>query len=266
MTSALIGHTGFVGSNLLRSHDFDDYYNTENIDRLDGRSYDLLVCAAGRADSFRINQHPEADRLELDELADHVLAARADRIVHISTVCIYPWGGAPDEGTVPGQGDLTPYGQNRLRFEQRIGASARALVVRLPQLFGMGIKKGILYDLANHYRVEHIVPHREFQYFDLTGLWSLITSALEAELRVLNVATEPIRNEEVAKDCFGIDIVDQVPPEPESPFATRYTRNMTTCHAALTGHTGPYLWSKDELKGRIRDFASNLAPANGPAE
>ena len=37
MRTALIGHTGFVGSNLAASHAFDDLYNTSNIEQIEGQ-------------------------------------------------------------------------------------------------------------------------------------------------------------------------------------------------------------------------------------
>ena len=43
MKTAIIGHTGFVGSNLLEAHAFDDLFNTSNIDQIAGREYDLVV-------------------------------------------------------------------------------------------------------------------------------------------------------------------------------------------------------------------------------
>ena len=36
--SALIGYTGFVGSNLVRQHSFDAMFNSQNIDSISGRS------------------------------------------------------------------------------------------------------------------------------------------------------------------------------------------------------------------------------------
>ena len=57
MKTALIGYTGFVGSNIAAAQDFTDCYNTRNISDIRGRSYDLVVSAATRADSHLINQN-----------------------------------------------------------------------------------------------------------------------------------------------------------------------------------------------------------------
>lgn len=259
MRSALIGYTGFVGSNLLQSFPFDDVYNSKNISDIRGQQYDLVVSAGNRADSFRINNNGAADRAEIDELVDTVLSAQIGELVLISTVCVYPAGGAPDENTSLSEHNLTPYGANRLHQERRFSGSVPTTIVRLPQLYGANLKKGVVYDLANDYRVEHIRPAGEFQHYDVRRLWDDIQVARTAGLGSLNIATPPITNELLAREVFNRDIGGQTPPEPESPFAQMYTRNMTTAHAALFAASGAYLNTlEDELAG-LRAFVRSSA-------
>lgn len=255
--TALIGHTGFVGSNLCDSHRFDDVYNSRNLADLAGREYDLVVSAAGRADSHRINQHGDEDRAELDALADTIERAHIARLVLISTVCVYPWGGAPDERTPLAADELTPYGANRLHLEQRLSAAFDTLVVRLPQLYGRRLRKGVVYDLIHDYRVEHIDPDLAFQHYDVRALWRDIGVAGDAGLTALNVATPPIGNAELAREVFGMDITAN--PRSSSPHARMYTRNMTTRHAALFGGDGPYLTGRDDEMRALRAFAAETS-------
>lgn len=254
MRTALIGHTGFVGSNLLDAYTFDDVYNTSNINDIVGREYDLVVSAGNRADSFRINQNGPADRAEIDQLVDTVLGATIGKLVLISTVCVYPEGGAPDENTPLSEHGLTPYGQNRLHQERRFSDAVDTLIMRLPQLYGARLKKGVVYDLANDYRVEHIRPQTEFQHYDVRLLWNDIERALEGGYSSFNLATPPLTNAELAQEVFGRDISSQVPAEPESPFARMYTRNMTTIHGSSDG----YLLTRDEEIASLRAFVNEL--------
>ncbi len=53
MRTALIGHTGFVGSNLLAEHPFDELYRSTNIETIAGERFDLVVCAARRPSNGR---------------------------------------------------------------------------------------------------------------------------------------------------------------------------------------------------------------------
>jgi nucleoside-diphosphate-sugar epimerase len=147
--TALIGYTGFVGSNLAAAYAFSDVYNTSNIGDIRGRSYDLVVSAAARADSHRINQNGPADLAEIEDYVGLLSTVDIKQLVLISTVCIYPGGSSPDEGAPLAAEGLTPYGANRLYMEQVLAARFPTLALRLPQLYGIGLKKGIVYDLLN---------------------------------------------------------------------------------------------------------------------
>lgn len=258
MTSALIGHTGFVGTNLRLRHEFDGLYNSTNLGDITGREYDVVVSAAGRADSYRINKQPDADMAELEHIARTLGTVRARRVVLISTVCVYAGGTSPDEDAELPPDELTPYGRNRLRLEQLVSERFDTLIVRLPQLYGAGMKKGLVFDLANRHRVEHIRPDGVFQYYDLSRLWADITVALDAGIASLNMAIPPITHERLAREVFGIDIRGQVPPEPESPFVRMYSRDMRTTHAALFGADGPYLLTEEQELAAVRRFVDSV--------
>ena len=266
MTSTLIGHTGFVGSNLAAVHEFTDRYNTANIDDLRGRSYDLVVSAAARADSYRINQHGAADRAEIDDYLALLSTVQTRRLVVISTVCVYPGGTTPDETTPLTEAGLTPYGANRLHMERVLAERFDLLAVRLPQLYGLGMKKGIVHDLLNGHRVEYIRPDGVFQYYDLRRLWRDIGIALDAGLSALNVATPPLVSSRVAAECFGIDIAGQVVAGAESPFAQMYTRDMRTAHAGLFGGPAGYFMDEQAEIAALRDFVRDERAARATAQ
>lgn len=261
MRSALIGFTGFVGSNLLDAHGFDDLYNSSNISDIAGKEYDLVVSAGNRADSFRINNDGPADLAEIDQLIDTVLSARIKKLALISTVCVYPEGDGPDESTPLSTERLTPYGANRLHQERRFADAVDTTIMRLPQLYGARLKKGVVYDLANDYRVEHIRPGNRFQHYDVRRLWSDISTALTNDLTAVNVSTPPLTNEVLAREIFDRDISEQRPPEHESPFARMYTRNMTTKYSEHFGGSGNYFLSEEAELSSLRLFAQELREA-----
>jgi nucleoside-diphosphate-sugar epimerase len=259
LSTALIGYTGFVGSNLAAAQDFTDRYNSKNIGDIAGRSYDLVVSAFGRADSHRINTHGPDDLAEIDEFIDLLATVEVAKLVVISTVCVYPGDTSPDESTPLSNDGLTPYGANRLHMERALSERFDTLVLRLPQLYGIGLKKGIVYDLLNHYRVEYINPDGRFQYYDLRRLWADTELALEAGIDALNVATPPLTSARVAAECFGIDIADQV-VKGESPFARMYTRDMRTIHAELFGGPAGYLMDDEAELAALRSFVRESRP------
>ena len=252
--TALIGYTGFVGSNIAAVHEFTDCYNTTNIDAIRGRSYDLVVSAAARADSHRINQNGPADRAEIDDYIAVLSTVHAAQLVLISTVCIYPGGTSPDESTPLSAEGLTPYGANRLHMEQVLSERFNTLALRLPQLYGIGLKKGIVYDLLNDYRIEFIRPEGRFQYYALRRLWPDTELALQAGLATLNLATPPVNSGRVAAECFGIDIADQVVAGEDSPLSQMYTRDMRTIHSDLFGGPPGYIVDETAELDALRSF------------
>lgn len=257
MRTALIGHTGFVGSNIAAAHEFTDYYNTSNIGDIRSRSYDLVVSAAARADSHRINADGPADWAEIEQYLDLLAEVSIDQLVFVSTVCVYPGDTTPDESTPPTEDGLTPYGANRLRMEQTLADRYRSLALRLPQLYGFGLKKGIVYDLLNDYRVEFIRPGGAFQYYDLRRLWDDVEVALKEGLTSLNFATPPLSSARVAAECFGRDIAEQVVPGEESAYARMYTRDMRTVHAELFGGPPGYLLDEAAEVAALRAFVDD---------
>ena len=146
----LIGYTGFVGTTLMRQHGFDRRFNSRNIDDAAGAMFDTLVCAAAPGSMFEANRFPERDAARIDALIAQLDAiAGARRFVLISTIAVLAGFTAEDESTAAFEAS-TPYGVNRRRLEQFVEQRfPDALIVRLPALFGTGLKKNFLFDLMN---------------------------------------------------------------------------------------------------------------------
>ena len=76
----------------MRAHAFDDLYNFREHRSHRQLHYDLVVTAANRADSYRINIDPDTDRAEIDGFVRTVATAEILKLVLISTVCVYAAG------------------------------------------------------------------------------------------------------------------------------------------------------------------------------
>ena len=79
MSQALIGHTGFVGANLLRQGAFDATFNSSSIEAIRGRDFDRVVCAGVTAVKWWANQNPEEDRSRILGLIGHLDHRRLSR-------------------------------------------------------------------------------------------------------------------------------------------------------------------------------------------
>ena len=68
MTKALIGYTGFVGSNLLSQQTFNDCYNSMNISEIQNKNYEQVFCAGVSATKWIANRDPINDRINIQSL------------------------------------------------------------------------------------------------------------------------------------------------------------------------------------------------------
>lgn len=146
----LVGYTGFVGGNLARQHNFGGLFNSANIDQITEHEYDTLVISAVPATMWLANQNPYADRANILGLFGKLRHTRAASVVLISTIAVYrDPSQAVTENSEAFETEL-PYGKHRRELETLISDHfPNHLVLRLPALFGHGLKKNFLFDLMN---------------------------------------------------------------------------------------------------------------------
>lgn len=252
MRSALIGYTGFVGGHLRRQRRFDDLYNSANIETLAERRYELLVCAGAPGEKWRANLAPERDRASIACLQSALARVAVEMVVLISTVDVYPNPVGVDEHSVIDRSQCHPYGRHRLELEEWVASRFNALVVRLPGLFGEGLKKNAIFDLMHNNNLDQIHADSVFQFYGLERLWSDVTTALEAGLSLVNFATGPASIREIARACFGVDFENRPAWNP-----VRY--DMRTVHAQRLGGSDGYLCTKPEVLEGLRAFVERHA-------
>lgn len=245
--NALIGYTGFVGSNLHANRPFDHVFRSTDIDRIRHRSFDTLVCAGAPAVKWVANKQPDSDWANLQHLIDCIRTVTARHVVLISTVDVYPTPVDVDETEPIDPDGGEPYGRHRRRLENLIEDTFDHTVLRLPGLFGPGMKKNVIFDLLNDHRVEYIDPAAVFQFYDLTRLWSDIDVARSSGLSLVNLVTEPTSAADVARAGFDRALSG-------APSATPVRYDCRTRHAELFGGTGHYVQSRDEVLAAVHDF------------
>lgn len=250
MKSALIGYTGFVGGNIKQQHSFTDFYNSQNIADIEGKSYDLVVSAANRAEMWKINKEPEKDRAEIDEYISHIKKAKIRKLILISTVGVYKHPINVDEDTKIETVGLLPYGVNRFYLENYCRESFDTTIIRLPGLYGDGIKKNVIFDLLHNNELDKIHKDGVYQYYNLDNIWGDIEIALKHGLPLLNLATPPVSTEEVAKEAFGMEFTNL--PENVKPAIF----DVRTKYAKIfgNGNQDDYICSKEQELSEIRNF------------
>ena len=171
MLSALIGHTGFVGSNIMLDHKFSHLYNTKNINTIHHRHYNLIVCSGTSAAKWYANLYPDDDLSNINSLIDNLETVTADKFILISTIDVYnDTQCEQNEDFMPAHSS-TAYGTNRLYLENKIMKMFKNYqIIRLPGLFGPGLKKNIIFDAINN-NLSEINTLSIFQWYDITDLY-----------------------------------------------------------------------------------------------
>ncbi len=147
---ALVGFTGFVGNSLRGQHEFGGLFNRSNIAGAVDRTFGTVVCAAAPGSMFTANRFPEQDAAAMGALMERLAPIRAERFVLISSIAVLDrFDGGDDETSTRFQTALA-YGRNRRALEEFcVERFPRCLIVRLPALFGPGLRKNFLFDILN---------------------------------------------------------------------------------------------------------------------
>ena len=248
--TGLIGYSGFVGSNLARQTSFETLYNSKNIAEIEGRSFDLLVCAGVSAVKWWANQHPEEDRQAIDRLLGPLATVRAHKAILISTVDVYPVAVGADETFVCAGKANHAYGTHRLCVEEFFQNRFTDLhIVRLPGLFGPGLRKNVIYDLMNDNCLDAINPESSFQYYDTRRLWSDIEKTIGLGLRLVNFVTEPVETRLIIDRYFAGKNVG-------ASAGRKGAYDLRSVYAAQFGGVNGYMANAEEVLAQLGSYLS----------
>jgi hypothetical protein len=251
VTSALIGYTGFIGSHLTKSCHFDLLVNRANLGSLRGATLDRFVCAGLPSEKWLANQRPAEDAQNVRKLEEALSTVKARRAVLISTVDVYPCTEGVDETDACGQGPNHAYGTHRLQFEHFIQSSfPETSIVRLPAVFGRGLKKNVIHDLLHDHRLERVNPASRFQWYPLSRLPHDLQIVDSHGLQLVNLVTEPLETRTILEGLFGEKRVGQLPD-------ARAHYDLRSCHGSLFGGDSRYILSKEPVMDALREFVDS---------
>ena len=149
---ALVGYTGFVGSNIYASagDKIKGLYNSQNIGEAYGTKPGLLIYAGLRAEKYLANNAPKKDMQLILQAEENIRKINPKSLVLISTIDVFKTPKNVDETSEIETEGLHAYGYNRYQLELWVRENyPGALIIRLPGLFGKNIKKNFIYDYIN---------------------------------------------------------------------------------------------------------------------
>jgi len=251
MNKVLIGHSGYVGSTLLKQTKFSDQYRSTNISDIDGKFFELVVCSAAPAQKWLANKNPEDDKKNIDTLISHLDTIECDTFILISTVDVFKSPINVDEHSDIDLSGLHPYGSNRYKLEQFVtNRFSKHLIVRLPGLVGPGLRKNIIFDLLNDNCLDQVDSNSVFQFYPMVNLWYDLTTALISGEKLIHLTSEPVSVSDVARLGFGKNF-----DNPISNTPAKY--DMKTRMAEIFGKPGSHTYSALETFQAIRAYAQS---------
>ena len=124
--------------------------NSGSVREAYGTKPDLCVYAGLRGEKYLANQQPEKDWQMIEQAKENIRMIKPQKLVLISTIDVFKSPLAVYEDSAIDMDGLQPYGYNRRVLENWVRENyPEALIVRLPGLFGEGIKKNFIYDIIN---------------------------------------------------------------------------------------------------------------------
>ena len=265
----LVGSTGFVGGNLAAKHAFAAVCHSTDIAAQFGAKPDLCVYAGVPAAMFLANADPDADLAVMAAARENLRQIAPKQLVLISSIAVYADSREKDEQSPMTPDGLPAYGRNRLQLERWVREDyPNALIVRLPALYGIGLKKNFLFDL--HTITPAMLKPEKYTelaqksplvrdgytladngFYKLNGAVdaaALRETALQNGLTTLNLTTPPVTAAEVYTTVTGkADWHNELPKPP-------FDYDLRSRHAALLGGADGYLCTKQQELDEICAF------------
>jgi nucleoside-diphosphate-sugar epimerase len=245
--SALVGHTGFVGANIGNQIEIDEKFSSKDSHEMRGRHFSTVYFSAAPAEKWKANSYPEDDARTINNLIELLQSFAADHLVLISTIDVYDNPIGVDENFLPNEERLHFYGLNRLKLEKSVlNVFQDSTILRLPALFGPGLKKNAIFDLIHDHEIHKINPNGSFQFYNVDNLAADIDKAMSLNIPLINLCSQPIRIGQVAEDLFGTSLSSNKTDNPAS-------YEVRSLHASIWGGS-KYLYSADSVLEDLEKF------------
>ena len=254
MSEAILGYTGFVGGFLRETRPDAELFNSTNFQNLRGRTFDTIYCATVPAVKWLANKDPVGDARAIQAIQDVLATVQCRRhFVLISTIDVHDHSTQHQREDQAVIESAEPYGRHRLEFERWVrtefeAQGAHVCVLRLPALFGIGLKKNVLYDLLNARLLHTIRLDSEFQWYSMRWLEGDIQHALEQGIQLAHLyLAEPIRTRDIVESVFP-----ELLPMIEVQQAELTTPRQVYWHDTVHDR---FRRSREEVLEEITDFA-----------
>lgn len=245
--NALFGYTGFVGKFLLKSFKFDFLYNSKNTFCAKNKCFDNIFISCIPAVKWKANKFPEEDKNVIEHIKKIFKTIKSKRTILISTIDVYENINNESDENTDIKNSNHAYGKNRKHFEDFILKNfVNVYILRLPSLFGKGLKKNLMYDLLNNNEIEKIYVNSKFQWYNLEWLKEDILICINNNLKIMNLFTEPLHTKFIT-EMFDYNYSSN----PTKEFS--YNTKTSNFYFFPNGENG-YIRNRDQVLNSIKKF------------
>jgi dTDP-4-dehydrorhamnose reductase len=266
LVEGLIGYSGLVGSNLCQHKQFDHLYNSKNIQTIGEKVFDRVICAGVSGFKTWANENPEEDRRQIENLLSHLRKLKTKEFVLISTIDVYADINAQKDEHASALKPTHSYGQLRWALERDIvELFPECFIVRLPGVYGINLKKNLIYDLLHCHFLEGAHPDASYQWYWLGHLMKDINCIIQNNIKLINLFPEPISVAELIESVFSTQyscrnegiwlegpqqLVERSATAPDRQYDTQ------TAYSTLFGQPQGfrYTQTKDKVLEEIRSY------------
>ena len=207
LNNALIGYTGFIGSNLLGIKKNLIKFNSKNIKKIKFRNFNLVICAGTYSKIWIAKKNPKKDFNNIQNLINNLKTIEAKKFILISTCEVYGKRTSCNEKTKILETNLSNYGLNRFRLEKFVEKNFLDYhIIRLPIVYGNGFSKNFLFDLINQKNLESINGNDLIQIYNVKNLKKDIRFIQKRNIRKINLSSSPFRINKIANKFFKIKL------------------------------------------------------------
>ena len=220
---ALIGFTGFIGSNLVKFRKSIDKYNSKNISSIKHNNYEIVICAGTSSKRWLANKFPKKDKKKILNLIKYLDKINVRKFVLISTCEVFGNNKNSNEKSKLNFSNKSEYAKNRIYLENFCKKRFKnILIIRLPIVYGKNFSKNFIFDLLNKKEIHKLNGRDKVQIYNVKNLVKHINYAIKENIKFLNISPPPIQMSFIAKRFFNINL---------GKYSSFRNMDMRTIHA-----------------------------------
>ena len=251
LNNAIVGYSGFVGLNLNKKIKAKYLYNSKNIEDIKGKNFNKLYICAPHAQKWLANKKPKMDNDQVNKLIANLKKTSAKKVIYISTVDVFHEIINKNEKSKINKRKQNIYGKNRFKIEEFIKRKFKEYyILRLPALFGKGLKKNILFDLINNNNLSDIKVFSKYQWFNIDDLNRCINLVIKKKIKCINLVSEPIHTFELISKFFPNKLLKCN----LNDIGIKY--DLHTIYSQKFNNKNGYINSKKQILIKIKKFLS----------